>query len=479
MTGITFSARLKSKLLLVSSILFIITLLINIEISRTFPAWFDEAFFANISFNLASGNGRTLDVIPGFADGEINTYGPIYFILQAFLIDSLGLQEIVFRIPNLLAAYVSILLFVQILRQNQVRKQYYLTFIALAVVDISIHRNLLSGRMDMLAVMLVLTAVTLINSNRFKAGSERIIHWFSVGTLCALAYLTTPRSVFLLPLVVILSVSNFLNCCATRTYRPCIYRLLSVSVAFALPVLGWVMYVGGIPAYIDMYLSSDVVKSHIGTSFFRNFYDNIAIAAMLILLIKEYKVLRRSPMVVGLFANYLAFSLFVVGGDLYQGMIMPFILAAILILLDQSETKSFLKRSLLILIAGPGIALFALRSIDLYLNADCRDNENVMSALDTAIGDAQTVIAPFKYYYFLENQERNLITLEYLSVKRSEILENADALVTRQNNQYELENMGFVEVSKLNCHVTEVTLLPKSFYRGSVFNETIYRKRNS
>lgn len=478
MPGIPSPARIDRRVYFLFGVIVLVTLTVNIEIIRTFPAWFDEAFMANISFNFATGNGRTLDLIPGYRDGEINIYGPVYFYLQALLINIFGLHDIVFRAPNVISAYVSIALFALVLRNNRVGHSFCLIFVVLAVVDISISRNMLSGRMDMLAVMFVMTALALTNSRRFKSGSEGAAEWSLVGVSSALAYLTTPRAVFLLPVVLIVGGCLLYQEARTGSLRQSAFKLVSALAAFLIPVLLWVIYVGGFAAYIKMFTSSNDVMAHFGTAFFRNFYDNIAIAIMLVLAIKEFSLFRRSPLIVGLFTNYLAFSLFVVGGDIYQGMIMPFVLAAIATLSGRTVMSSLYKYALFVIIALPGAALLSLRVADLHLNPECRDYKSVTTTLDTVVADAENVVAPFKYYYLLERSDRNLTTLEYRSVDRIQILGKADVVVQRQENGGELFSMDFDQVAEIQCQHVHVKFLPNSFYRRTIFNEKVFRRQS-
>ena len=124
---------MKKTILLPMIAVGLLAVLVNLETIRTFPSWFDEAFMANVSFNLAQGKNLILDLIPEYYTKEVNLYGPIYFYLQAFLIDSFGLQAFIFRLPNLLAGYVSVLLLAMVLRHmRQIIGAYYMLLIPLA-----------------------------------------------------------------------------------------------------------------------------------------------------------------------------------------------------------------------------------------------------------------------------------------------------------------------------------------------------------
>ena len=266
---------------------------------------------ANVSFNLASGHGRVLDLIPAFYEGEVNLYGPIYFGLQSLLIDTFGLHHIVFRMPNLLAGYASIFLLALVLRNNHVSRQCQLLFILAAIVDVSFNRNLVSGRMDMLAVMFVLIALYFTNRGSPAASLRALPDWLAIGSASALAYLTTPRALFLLPMVAILAFDRFYRDSETEDLRLGLAKLGVAALGFLVPVLLWIEHVGGLHAYATMLTASDTTQQHIGTSFFRSVYDNVAIAIMLALAVFRWKHVARSPLLIGLLSTYVAFSLFV------------------------------------------------------------------------------------------------------------------------------------------------------------------------
>lgn len=324
-----------------------------------------------MSFNLAHDRGLVLDVIPAFHEGEIFIYGPVFFYLQSFLIKIFGLQHFIFRLPGLAAAYVSVLLLAGVLRHHEVSRLYSLLFVLAAVVDVSFNRNVVGGRMDMVAVMFVLLALYLASRQAAKPEAGACMRWLLVGGLSAVAYLTTPRALFLLPVVSVLALHRlFFD--RNHPLRDGNWVGLIASVAaFVVPVWLWIQQLGGFQAYALLFANITATAEHIGPSFFRSSYDNIAIGLMIALCLLNYQTILKSALLAGMVLTYIAFSLFVKEAGPYSAMIMPFVLATNVLLIEKSKWPPIARYTVLGLIILPGTLLIALRGADVYLNADC------------------------------------------------------------------------------------------------------------
>lgn len=454
----------------------LLVVLVNLETIRTFPSWFDEAFMANVAFNLAQGKGPILDLIPKYYITEITLYGPVYFYLQALLIDSFGLQAFVFRLPNLLAAYVSVFLLAMVLRRNEVSRPCWLLFVIAAVVDVSFNRNLVSGRMDLLAVTFVVLALYLASRKPTAVRSWEIATWLLVGGSSVLAYLTTPRALFLLPVVVVVGLHQLYWASGGRSRTDSSMNVIVGAAAFLIPVSVWIQHVGGLQAYVSLFTASKQTAQHIAPSFFRSTYDNLGILIMLALSLLNIRRVLQSPLLIGLLLNYIAFSLFANELGPYAGMIMPFVLATIVVILDQLTWKPLPKYALLALVILPGVLLLGLRGVDLPLNAGCRDNTKVITVIENLARGSGQIVAPFKYYFFLEEPNRAVVTLEYSRIDRERVVEKADLVVQDKRASEWLTKLGFAKRAQLDCDPRPVPLLPETFYRRSVFDEAFYQR---
>lgn len=454
----------------------ILAVLVNLETIRTFPSWFDEAFFANMAFNLAQGQGLVLDVIPGYFQGEVFLYGPVYFHLQAFLINFFGLQDFIFRLPNLAAAYLSVLVLAFVLRESGLSPRYQILFVVAAIVDVSFNRNLVSGRMDMMAVLFVALSLWLAGRQPARPDEKALLRWILVGTLAAAAYLTTPRALFLLPVVFVIGLQRLVLVRTGPLREANWVGSLAAVIAFVIPVLLWVQHVGGVHAYASIFSGNPTAASHIAPSFFRSSYDNIAIGLMLALCVINYKLVLKNALLSGLVLTYVAFSLFVKEVGPYAAMIMPFILATIVLLIAQSQWGALPKFFLVSLITLPGLVLLGLRGVDVYLNAECRDSNKVLAIASGVLGDRDRVVAPFKYYFLLEHDGRDLVTLAYSKIGREQLVNDADLVIENKQLPDWLAEAGLEKAAQVSCEPRRVPFLPGTFYQRSVFDEGFYRR---
>ena len=452
----------------------LLALILNLQTIHSFPSWFDEAVFANISINLSYGNGLTLDLIPGYINGQVLIYGPIYFYLQAILIKFFYLQEFIFRLPNFIAAYVSIILISRVLYRNGLGGYYSCVFFLASILDVSINRNLVGGRMDMLAVMFVSLSLCIISFQPIKKRGYENLEWFLIGLLCSAAYLTTPRALFLLPVVLVVSLNRLSFNALKSVRRGKWLGLILCLFAFILPIGIWVDYVGGIQAYTSLFSKASTKEEFIAPSFFRSSYDNIAIGLMMILVLFNYKLVLKNELLIGLFITYLTFSLFVREVGPYAAMIMPFVLAIIILLISKSSWGKLLKWSMLTLIIFPGLILLGLRTADIYLNANCRDASKFIDVLNQSVGLGNNIVAPFKYYFLLEAKDRNLVTLEYSKDDKESLVQKSNLVVSDIEMPIWINSLGFRKAGEVSCNPIHVPLLPATFYQRSTYNEGFY-----
>lgn len=454
-------------------------IIVNILTIYSFPSWFDEAYYANISFNLANGKGFLQDLIPGYNNGQVLIYGPVYFFLQAQLIHLFGLDEFIFRLPNLLAGYISVVLLYKILQDSGCKKIFALLFLAGAIADVSFNRNLVYGRMDLVALMFVMMALYLAQRIEFKSrlnlNLNNLVIWSLVGLISTAAYLTTPRSLFLLPIV--FSVA-FYKIFVERERNISLDQLGSVlgaSLAFLIPILFWIHYAGGFEQYTDFFQSRENVRSHIGVSFFRSFYDNISIGIFIILVLIYFRTVLKKPLLVGVVLTYLSFSIFVEEVGPYAAMITPILIAAIFLILSETINHRIVRYSLTALIVLPGVFLVFLRGADLIVNTDCRNSSNIPKIISHQSN--QKIITPFKYYFFAEGVNREVITFERSQKDAEELIKDADLIIASQSRAEFLNTYNFKEVAKTQCNHTKLPFLPDTFYDRSTFSERFFSRK--
>ena len=71
---------------------------------------------------------------------------------------------------------------------------------------------------------------------------------------------------------------------------------------------------------------------------------------------------------------------------------MPFVIATIVAIVDRSTPKLLSISAVVVFAAGPGLLLLGLRGLDLYLNADCRDNGRVAVLIENSVGGRDSIL---------------------------------------------------------------------------------------
>lgn len=449
-----------------------VALLINIITIATFPSWFDEAFFANVSFNLLNGDGFNLDLIPGYAEHQILIYGPVYFYIQAGLIHLFGLQEVVFRLPNLLAGYGVIFLLVAILKQSGIRQGLILFFVLAVVVDISFNRNLVYGRMDLIALFFVVFALYLLMKVSLNANIRSFGGWLLVGLVSSAAYLTSPRALFLLPLVFVIAIHKLLIDYRKPSNTVTIYTIIITLSGFLVPIFFWINHVGGLNEYAAIFQGSENIRAHIAPSIFRSYYDNIAIVILILLVAVQYRLVLKKPLLLGLVTAFLSFSLFVKEAGPYAAMINPLILSAIFLILSEYDFRKVVQYMIILLLIIPGTILLLLRGTDLIINSDCRNSTEIVDVINQQVGEKYVI--PFKYYFFAENHKREVITLQYSKIDPEIVIHGADVIISDAVNEAQLKQLNFKTIYQNTCKPYYLPLLPATFYRRTLFVEAIF-----
>jgi len=465
----------KKEAIKISVLLIIILgLIVNLFTIYTFPSWFDEAYFANISFNLANGRGFLQDLIPGYNNGQVLIYGPVYFFLQSQLIHLFGLDQFVFRLPNLVAGYLSIFLLYKILRDRGCNQTFCLLFLAAAIVDVSVNRNLVYGRMDLAALLFVILALFLTHRIEFQKKSGYLVQWLLVGVLSTAAYLTTPRALFLLPIVFVMA---FYKLFVEPKSKISAYQWLAAtgaSLVFIVPIFLWIQYAGGFEEYASFFRARENVSSHIGVSFFRSFYDNVTIGIFIVMVLIYIQTVLKKPLLIGAVLTYLSFSFFVEEHGPYAAMITPILIAGIFFILSESVSRRFIQYTLSALIIVPGLFLIFLRGADLLANSDCRDSSKIPELISDPSN--QKIIVPFKYYFFAERKNRDVITFQRSRIDSEVLIKNTDLIIASNFRDDFLKSHNFRAVAEIPCNPKKLPFLPDTFYERSTYSEVFYSR---
>ena len=111
--------------------------------------WFDEVFYASISESFRYNGTLILSIAPDhLPGGEALSYGPVYFMLTAWVTDLIGFNIFSFRLANFAFGSAALVLFYQKFILNQARSATTLLCGAILFTDPLMHAGLHSGRME-------------------------------------------------------------------------------------------------------------------------------------------------------------------------------------------------------------------------------------------------------------------------------------------------------------------------------------------
>ena len=176
------------------------------SLTRAPVPYFDDTFFASIGLSYLRSGELRLAVAPLWMRDPVLLYGPIYFLAQRFVFAHWGFGIFQNRVLALAGGLATIGLAVAVLRAAGARRAVALAAGMLLALDPTLNVSLHGGRMDAVAVALVLGSLLLLlrsrSGSRFMpsdatAGEPALAAGLGAGVLAALAVLTTPRSAFL------------------------------------------------------------------------------------------------------------------------------------------------------------------------------------------------------------------------------------------------------------------------------------------
>ena len=404
------------SLVLIAISIFIFSLSTNLFAALTYPSWFDEAYMADIAYNLFHHNEMRLDIVSPYVSVKGDIYGPVFFYLQMAFIKLLGFQPITFRVLNLLAAYVVNAMVPLLLLWHTKNRKVALWVFILLLVDSAINRSTVTGRMDMVATLFALTS--LICAYRYNAS---LLILCATAFCAAITYLTTPRALFLLPGTFIMLLF--------KIYR--IYRISGIShkiilnyllalLVFTVPIALWVWSVGGISYYIQLFVGNKVSLQHFGGSVFRDWDDYILLPLLLSLLVWSIKIAWNDRLIISVLFTFLFFSFCVREVGPYRAMIMPYLYLAgsimLIYIFEKQHLQSWVVISCTALVLFVSLPRYCYRAADiLYINADSRNIESFQSSMLSKIPDGHSFMANYDYYFLIKPRASSLLAAENLN----------------------------------------------------------------
>ena len=465
--------------------LFAFTLATNIFAALTYPSWYDEAFFADIAYNLFHHGVMRADVTSLDASREVLEYGPVFFHLQKAAMTALGFEPISFRILNMLGAYLVAGTVPMLFFWHTKNRNVALWLFVLLLIDSAINRSAVTGRMDMVATLFAFWS--LVCAYRYANGS--LLALIATASCAALAYLTTPRALFLLPaafVTLVFQTQAFYR--NTGALRIIALHYLLALLALAVPIALWVWSVGGVGDYVQSIRGDQHVLQHIGPSFFRSPEDYLLLPILCLLLVLSFKTALYDRIVVSALVTFVAFSFFVREVGPYRQMIMPYLYLAgavmLMHILDKRGAKwvAFCCASLVLIVSLP---VYFYRAADIwYVNAGCRNAESFRLDMLRNIPAGSSFLANFEFYFFLKPQARSLLAAEFVNQSHFDggfapeyMLLNTSSLSRPDLDRVVKERYGLV--AEYFCPVRALGFDENLFNRRNLKGAKLYKKMDS
>ena len=253
--------------ILIISLLYVVYHLVTLSYSPL--PWFDEVSFASITNSYIKAHTFYPEAINITVHRQNSMYGPLFFMLQAFIVKMWGLSMFNFRISNLLFGFADLYLVYRICLHFRFKAIAIFATVIILAFDRSYNQFLHSGRMDFMTVFFFLASFLAFVSIDTIQKSKAIPLAVLTGALLAASFLTTPRIIF----------AFSFYCCYffydvyehRQNVRDTLVKYGMIAITFSALFYVWVYTeFGNLHNYIDAnYTSNEVIKAHVGTTEFQ------------------------------------------------------------------------------------------------------------------------------------------------------------------------------------------------------------------
>jgi hypothetical protein len=425
-----------------SALILIISLITNFKAGRTYPAWEDEAVISDFLFNYVYHGIWRQDI--WWEKMDIWMYGPIYFYLQKPIIDAFGFYAHIVRIENSIVTYLLTFLVGFISWKFTKRPLLSLSIFILFLLDFSINRSIVLGRIDTLATFFSILGFYF--SCRYK--NFRLMNICMAALFSSCAFLSAFRSIFLLPgifFMILYHLNSFYHNSGLNK-RIYVHSFLFLLI-FLFPIILWVNSLGGFFNYVSAILNSDLGSRHKGFSLFRIPEDYIFLPILFMLFFSVRKIVLRDPRIIAILITFSCFSIFVKELGPYRSMIIGYLYIAAGLMSGYflqscfiSEKIHILKTSY-ILVFLISLLSFSIRAFDIFVvNENCRSTKEIDEFLLDRVKKNSIVAAGYEYYYLLKPKTRKFYPLYNLINDKIKIDTYPDYIVV---NNIEFNNPKF------------------------------------
>ncbi|MBN2611608.1 MAG: hypothetical protein JXB00_08635 [Bacteroidales bacterium] len=450
--------KYKILFLLVLLVFFLLNL---ITLDRSPLPWLDEVFYADVSHSLSIDQGYKLTILQHMIQEPVIYYGPVFFKLQQWMIGLFSFTPYVIRFLPFIAGIIIIILLLPAMN-NKVSILYVLMFSPIFIQ--SSH----SGRMDLIAVLLTLSATLLAFYRK-----HTIVNALFIGLLLMLAALTTPRAVFLFPGIFSYVILKWIF--GEKEKGSFTTTLLYISL-YTLPIIAGVIIwsysaTGSAFGFFETISGVNAGNPHIGfhASFLRKQVDDLITVLFIVHLC--YQLITRKKVTLlqwSIVFTYLSFSLFVREAGPYGAMIYPFII----LYFADANTGPLTKWGTVAIVAV-FLGVFGIKNALLIQEWNLRNPKEINKLMSGYIPESSNVMASCRYYYPLKQNHVNVTIFDqYAAGKKLETLEyymnqSFDYIVVAYNDTAnyfvkELVKSNYSELTHITLDNKGIQIIPKS-----------------
>lgn len=448
--------------------------------------WFDEIWFTDITQSLAETGKYTLHQ-NGISEESL-IYGPLYFNLQIFITNLLGFDCFQFRLLGFVSGILIIIMGIKILQSLHVSEKYQSLYVLLISFQEIFFRGLHFGRMDLTAALPIMISLYLyLKYQETKIISQLLVSRIAIMVLLSCAFLTTPRIIFLiLPFGALFSIDFYRN---RKNY---LYHSLNciIILGVASSYLIWILYkFSTIDNFLQLVYKNPNVQGHLMAFelFIRSgLRSYIYILPSLLIVLYGificYKLILKKyvfniSLVTFIFVSLFTYIFIVVSLQPYSTILFPFLYLEVVYLLSISSIslpKFHIKIQfiLIYIILAINITAFIIRVGGLVISYQGRNAAIPQQVINTYINKGSNVVADYKYFYTLNNNDNNFNPVTYYgqSIKNQEELFNYDYLLVEDSTyaqMYRSEKSDLVLITKVSTGTDFTDLSKKMSFWGS------------
>src|SRR6266536_167274 len=400
------------------AILFIIIIVQICSLDIFMPPWYDEDVFADISYSVAKHHNFLLNIHPlSSNNSQVFFFGPIFFYLQAFIINHIAFSAFFFRLPVYICGAIAAVIFGKILFAITKNKIFSRIFVLLFFTNFLICGSLGCGRMEMVTLFFVsLSLLFFLKNYVSKSPSGIALDSIVSGIMFCFSVLTTPLSSFLYFLFALPFFKILVKGIQAKKFKLICFPFIHFFISFGIPYFVWYYPHLGNPVEIFSYITPSV-KTQISVT--NNQIDINSFCWLLIniflLIYALLKKIRLPDYLYGFIASCIIFISVVIPWSYHHGMIVPVLIMNTVLLLFfyiQQQASSVLASNFLVIVFCIQTFFTAIKYTIIWIDLPSRNSHTLEKIIQQYIPQKSKVIGSYNYYYAIINNDCEFRSIE-------------------------------------------------------------------